>query len=411
MTFDPAIYLVSLAVFMGVVLFLVSILLLVERQLTVKGDCRILINDHEGRSVNAGAGNTLLSALWANKIYLPSACGGKGTCGTCKCVVKEGGGDILPTELSLVNRKERKEQVRLACQVKVKQDLQIQIPDAIFNIKKYRTTVVSNDNVATFIKELVLRLDPGEHLKFKAGAFIQIDIPEYAAAFKDFSISEKYKAAWKQYNLLALESGSDESVNRAYSLANPPAESDLLQFTIRIATPPPGMADAPPGVGSSYVFNLKPGDRVTVSGPYGEFFARPTQREMCFLGGGAGMAPLRSHVLHQLLTEKSGRRITFWYGARSRSELFYHEEFKALERQFGNFSYHVSLSSPQPEDRWDGLVGFIHKAAHDLYLTDHEDPTEIEYYLCGPPPMVAAVEKMLYDLGVEFDMISYDKFG
>lgn len=407
----PAIYLISLAVFSGVVLLLVGILLLVESRLTVKGDCTVLINENEEKSIQTAGGKTLLSALVENQIYLPSACGGKGTCGTCKCRVTAGGGDILPTELSLVSRKERKAQVRLACQVKVKQDMQIQIPDEIFNIKKYEATVVSNDNVATFIKELVLKLDPGDHLDFKAGSYIQIDIPEYEAEFKDFSVAEKYKAAWKQFSLLTLKSRSDEKINRAYSLANPPEESGLLKFTIRIATPPPGVKDAPPGVGSSYVFNLKPGDRVTVSGPYGDFFAKPTRREMCFIGGGAGMAPLRSHIRHQLLGLKTSRRITFWYGARSRSEMFYHEEFQSLDKAFDNFSYHVSLSDPQPEDHWDGHTGYIHQIAKDIYLSSHEDPTEIEYYLCGPPPMVAAVEKMLYDLGVEPEMIAYDKFG
>jgi Na+-transporting NADH:ubiquinone oxidoreductase subunit F len=407
----PSIYLISLAVFGGVVLCLVAILLLVESRLTVTGDCRILINENEAKSLQIAGGKTLLNALVENSIYLPSACGGKGTCGTCKCKVTHGGGDILPTELSLVNRKERRQQIRLACQVKVKQDMEIQIPDEIFNIKKYMTTVVSNDNVATFIKELVLKLDSGDHLDFKAGAYIQIDIPEYEADFKDFSVAEKYKAAWKQFSLLSLTSRSDEKINRAYSLANPPEESGLLKFTIRIATPPPGMEDVPPGVGSSYAFNLKPGDRVTVSGPYGDFFAKPTSREMCLIGGGAGMAPLRSHVRHQLLGLNSSRRITFWYGARSRSEMFYHQEFTALDRDYDNFDYHVALSDPQPQDDWNGHIGFIHQVANDVYLSSHEDPTEIEYYLCGPPPMVAAVEKMLYDLGVEPEMIAYDKFG
>jgi Na+-transporting NADH:ubiquinone oxidoreductase subunit F len=406
-----SIYFISLAVFSGVILLLVLILLLVESRLTVKGDCAVLINENEDKSIQTAGGKTLLSALVENQIYLPSACGGKGTCGTCKCRVPAGGGDILPTELSLVSRKERKAQVRLACQVKVKQDMQIQIPDEIFNIRKYETTVVSNDNVATFIKELVLKLEPGDHLDFKAGAYIQIDIPEYEAEFKDFSVGEKYKAAWKQFSLLTLKSRSGEKINRAYSLANPPEEPGLLKFTIRIATPPPGVKGAPPGVGSSFVFNLKPGERVTVSGPYGDFFTKPTRREMCFIGGGAGMAPLRSHVRHQLLGLNTSRRITFWYGARSRSEMFYHEEFQSLGKTFDNFSYYVSLSDPQPEDHWDGHTGYIHQVAHDIYLSSHEDPTEIEYYLCGPPPMVAAVEKMLYDLGVEPEMIAYDKFG
>ena len=406
-----SIYLISLAVFSGVVMLLVGILLLVESQLTVKGLCGIFINEDGDKRVEAKAGSTLLSALVENKIYLPSACGGKGTCGTCKCKITDGGGDILPTELALVNRKERKQQIRLACQVKVKQDMQIRIPDEIFNIKKYQATVVSNRNVATFIKELVLKLDSGQQLDFRAGAYIQIDIPEYEADFTSFSVAEKYKAAWKQYSLLTLKARSDEPINRAYSLANPPAEADLLKFTIRIATPPPGKKDAPPGVGSSYVFNLKPEDRVTISGPYGDFFAKPTRREMCFIGGGAGMAPLRSHVRQQLLAEKTDRRISFWYGARSRNEMFYHYEFKALDEQFDNFIYTVSLSDPQPEDNWKGHTGYIHQVAKKHYLSKHKDPTEIEYYLCGPPPMVAAVERMLYDLGVEQEMIAYDRFG
>ncbi len=407
----PPIYLVSLAVFLGVVLLLVGILLLVESRLTVKGDRRIVINGDEGKSVTTPGGKTLLGALIDKKIFLPSACGGKGTCGTCKCKVLEGGGDILPTELSLVSRRERAEKIRLACQVKVKQDMAIRIPDEIFSIRKYNATVVSNDNVATFIKELVIKLDPGETIVFKAGAYIQIDIPEFEAEFKDFSVAEKYKAAWKQYNLLTLKAKAEEPVNRAYSLANPPIETDELRFTIRIATPPPGKMDLPPGLGSSYVFNLKPGDRLTISGPYGEFFAKQTEREMCFIGGGAGMAPLRSHIRQQLLALNTARRISFWYGARSRQEMFYDEEFADLQRRFPNFKYTVALSDPQPEDKWQGPVGFIHQVAHDTYLANHPDPTEIEYYLCGPPPMVAAVERMLHDLGVEPDMVAYDKFG
>jgi Na+-transporting NADH:ubiquinone oxidoreductase subunit F len=407
----PTVYLVSLAVFLGVILFLVAVLLLVESRLTVKGTRRILINDDQEKSIHTPGGKTLLGALIDSKVYLPSACGGKGTCGTCKCKVVEGGGDVLPTELSLVSRKERLQQIRLACQVKVKQDMAIRIPEEIFNIRKYQATVVSNDNVATFIKELVLKLDEGQQLKFEAGAYIQIDIPEYAAEFKDFSVAERYKAAWKHYNLLTLKAGTDQPVNRAYSLANPPEEANLLKFTIRIATPPPGKTELPPGVGSSFVFHLKPGDRVTLSGPYGDFFAKPTEREMCFLGGGAGMAPLRSHIRHQLLALNTKRRITFWYGARSRQEMFYDGEFTELAERYGNFSYCVSLSDPQPEDNWEGPTGYIHEVARDTYLIKHEDPTEIEYYLCGPPPMIASVEKMLYDLGVESDMIAYDKFG
>ena len=406
-----SIYLISLIVFSGVIFFLVSVLLLVESKVVVKGDCAIVINDDTNQPVTTTSGKTLLAALLENDILIPCACGGKGTCGTCKCVVEAGGGDILPTELSLVSRAERLRKVRLSCQVKVKQDLQIRIPEEIFNIQKYEATVVSNENVATFIKELVIRLDEGQNLDFKAGAYIQFDIPGYQAAFKDFAVQHTYRAVWEQFNLMDLVARSDEPVNRAYSMANHPAEGNLLRFTIRIATPPPGREDLPPGVGSSYVFNLKPGDRVVLSGPYGDFFVKDTDREMCFIGGGAGMAPMRSHIFNQLLTENTSRRISFWYGARSRQEMFYDEEFKELERKFDNFSYHVGLSEPQPEDNWDGPVGFIHKVLFDEYLNRHPDPTEIEYYLCGPPMMIAAVETMLDDLGVEQEMIAFDDFG
>ncbi|MCP4747449.1 MAG: NADH:ubiquinone reductase (Na(+)-transporting) subunit F [Desulfobacteraceae bacterium] len=405
-----SVYLISFCVFFGVVMSLVAVLLLVESKLTVKGLCTVVINDDKEKNITTEAGKTLLASLVDQKIYLPSACGGKGTCGACKCKVLEGGGDILPTELSMIDRKQRLQSLRLACQVKVKQDMRIRIPDEIFAIKEYSATVVSNDNVATFIKELVLQLDHGQRLDFEAGAYIQFDIPEYEADFKDFSVAEKYKAAWKQFNLLVLKSKSGEPVNRAYSLASPPAEDKVLKFTIRIAMPPTGQQDLPPGVGSSYVFNLKPGCKVTLSGPYGDFMAKQTEREMCFIGGGAGMAPLRSHIRHQLLTVNTTRRISFWYGARSRQEMFYHEEFSKLDAQFENFTYCVSLSDPQPKDNWDGPVGYIHEVARDNYLCTHEDPTEIEYYLCGPPPMIFSVEEMLDNLGVEPEMVAYDKF-
>ena len=407
----PHVYLISTVVFLGVVLVLVGILLLVEGRLSIKGDRRIIINDDNEKSVTVAAGKTLLSALGDKSIFLPSACGGKGTCGTCKCKVLEGGGDILPTELSLVSRKERKQQLRLACQVKVKQDMAIRIPDEIFNIRKFTATVVSNENVATFIKELVLKLDGGDALEFQSGHYIQIDIPEYHTEFSTFSVAEKYKAAWKQFSLLTLKAKSDEPVYRAYSLANPPVEADPLMLTVRIATPPPGRMDLPPGVGSSFVFSLKSGDRITISGPFGDFLAKDTAREMCFIGGGAGMAPLRSHIRQQLLAVNTERRISFWYGARSVQELFYDDEFKALAEKFPNFTYHVALSDPLPEDNWQGPVGYIHTVAMNDYLGKHPDPTEIEFYLCGPPPMVAAVEKMVFDLGVEPEMVAYDKFG
>ena len=405
------IYFVSTAVFLGVILLLVGTLLLVEARVVVKGDRRIVVNDDEDQVLSTPINKTLLSALLDNDVLIPCACGGKGTCGTCKCKVEEGGGDILPTELSLVSRKERLEQIRLACQVKVKQDLRVRIPEEIFNIQKFDASVVSNDNVATFIKELVLQLDEGQAVDFKAGAYMQIDVPEYQAVFSNFAVAQRYRDAWERFNLLSLKAGTDIPVNRAYSLANPPSEKGILRFTIRIATPPPGKMDLPPGVGSSYVFNLRPGDRVVLSGPYGDFFVKETSREMCFIGGGAGMAPMRCHIFHQLKDLGTSRRVTFWYGARSRQEMFYDDEFKDLEARFPNFSYNVALSEPQPEDHWDGPTGFIHQVAHDLYLKDHEDPTEIEYYLCGPPMMIDAVMKMLDSLGVEREMIAFDDFG
>ena len=405
------IYFVSTTVFASVIFLLVVALLLVEARVVKQGDSRIIINDDPDKGIGTPMGKTLLASLVNNDILIPSACGGKGTCGTCKCVVEEGGGDVLPTELAHLSRAEKAGHVRLACQLKVKDNLKIRIPEEIFSIKKYNATVAGNRNVATFIKELVLQLDEGQTIDFEAGAYIQIDIPEYAINFEQFDVADRYRAAWEQFNLWQLRSKSEETINRAYSLANSPAENDRLMFTIRIATPPPGRPDLPPGVGSSYVFSLKPGDRVTLSGPYGDFFVRDTDREMCFIGGGAGMAPMRSHIFNQLLTVGTSRKVSFWYGARSAQEMFYHEEFSDLEARFGNFTYHVALSDPQPEDNWDGPVGFIHQVAHDIYLADHPDPDEIEYYLCGPPMMIQAVMKMLYDLGVEREMISFDDFG
>ena len=405
------IYFISTAVFLAVILILVGALLLVESRVVIKGDRRIVINDDADKSITTPINKTLLSALLDHDILIPCACGGKGTCGTCKCRVDEGGGDILPTELSLVSRKERLDHVRLACQLKVKQDLKIRIAEEIFNIQKFDATVVSNHNVATFIKELVVQLDEGQEVDFTAGAYMQIDVPENEAHFSHFEVAEKYRGAWERFNLLSLKASTDEPVNRAYSLANPPSEKGILRFTIRIATPPPGKLELPPGVGSSYVFNLKPGDRVVLSGPYGDFFVKDTDREMCFIGGGAGMAPMRCHIFHQMLDLGTSRKMTFWYGARSRQEMFYDEEFKDLQERFPNFSYHVALSEPQPEDDWDGPTGFIHQVAHDLYLKEHEDPSEIEYYLCGPPMMIEAVMKMLDSLGVEPEMIAFDDFG
>ncbi len=405
------IYIISLVVFSGIIFSLVGMLLLVEASVVKKGDCIIEINDDNTKSIKVASGPTLLSALGGEQIYLPSACGGGGSCGTCKCVVLEGGRDILPTELPHLSRKEIKDHVRLACQVKVKENMKIRIPQEIFSIKKYSATVISNNNVATFIKELVLKLDGGERLEFRAGAYIQIDIPEYYCSFTDFDIESVYRSDWDKFNLWRLKAKSEQVEYRAYSLANPPSQGDVLKFTIRIATPPPGEKEAPPGIGSSYVFNLKPGDKVTLSGPYGDFFVKDTDREMCFIGGGAGMAPMRSHIFNQLLDIGTKRKITFWYGARSLKEMFYYDDFKKLDDEFDNFSFHIALSEPQPEDNWDGMVGFIHQCLYDNYLSTHPDPQEIEYYLCGPPMMIQAVNNMLDDLGVEPEMIAYDKFG
>ena len=404
------IYLTAITVFLGVVLFLVGALLLVESKVVLKGDRKIVINEDSDKSIQTPTGTTLLASLTQNNILLPSACGGKGSCGVCKCKVTDGGRDILPTELAHLSRNEKLDDIRLACQLKVKEDMKIRIPDEIFNIKKYDATVVSNENVASFIKELRLKLDPGVKMDFETGSYVQIDIPEYERSYREIHVGETYKKVWDRFDFWGLKAGSEDPIYRAYSMANTPAEAEL-RFTIRVATPPPGSTDLPPGVASSYLFTLKPGDRVSLSGPYGDFFVKNTQREMCFIGGGAGMAPLRAHIFHNLLTKKTERKITFWYGARSKSEMFYDEEFKELRQNFDNFSYHVALSEPQPEDNWDGLEGFIHQVVYDQYLKNHPDPDEIEYYLCGPPLMLEAVQKMLDSLGVEPEMIAFDDFG
>jgi Na+-transporting NADH:ubiquinone oxidoreductase subunit F len=403
-------YLIAMAVFFGVVLLLVGALLLVESQVVIKGDRKIVINEDPDKSIRTPTGTTLLAALAQNNVLLPSACGGKGSCGVCKCKVTDGGRDILPTELAHLSRNEKLDNIRLSCQLKVKEDMKIRIPDEIFKIQKYDATVVSNENVASFIKELRLKLDPGVKMDFETGAYVQIDIPEYERSYREIHVGETYKKVWDRFDFWGLKASSEEPVYRAYSMANTPAEKEL-RFTIRVATPPPGLADLPPGVASSYLFTLKPGDRLSLSGPYGDFFVKNTRREMCFIGGGAGMAPLRAHIFHNLLTKKTDRKITFWYGARSKSEIFYDEEFKELEKNFDNFSYHVALSDPQPEDDWDGLVGFIHQVTYDQYLENHPDPDEIEYYICGPPMMLEAVQKMLDSLGVEPEMIAFDDFG
>jgi Na+-transporting NADH:ubiquinone oxidoreductase subunit F len=401
----------SVVVFVGIIFLLVTVLNTAEKKLLPQGDIKILINDDEEKSPILKPGGTLLSALTNEKIYLPSACGGGGTCGLCKCKVTSGGGQILPTELSHISRAEAKDNERLACQVKVREDMEIQIPEEIFNIQKWECTVRSNVNVATFIKELVLELPAGETLDFKAGGYIQIDIPEYNISFKTMDIEKEYHEDWDKFNIWDLNVKNDEPVVRAYSMANHPAEGNIVMLNVRIATPPPKLwNEVPSGISSTYIFNLKPGDKVMVSGPYGEFFTKDTEREMLFIGGGAGMAPMRSHLFHLFHTLKTGRKVTFWYGARSLREMFYNDHFKAIADEFPNFTYNVALSEPMEEDNWTGMTGFIHSALYENYIKDHEDPTEIEFYMCGPPMMIDAVDNMLYNMGVEQDMIMYDKF-
>ena len=407
---NPIIYiLTSVAVFTAVIMLLVILLMVAAKKLMPQGLAKLKINGD--REVEVKPGTSLLSALSNEKIFLPSACGGGGTCGMCKCKVVEGGGDLLPTEAGHISKAEAKEGVRLTCQLKVKEDLSLEIPQEILEIKKYECTVRSNDNVATFIKELVVDLPDGEKLDFRAGGYIQIDVPAYKdLSYKSFDVAEEYRGDWDKFKLWDYVANNDEPCYRAYSMANFPLEDDIVMLNIRIASPPPGM-DVPPGVCSSYVFNLKPGDKIMISGPYGEFFAQETDREMCFIGGGAGMAPMRSHIFDQLKRIGTDRKITFWYGGRSKRELFYMDEFRALEKEFPNFKMYIALSDPLPEDNWTGLTGFIHQVVLDEYLDKHPDPTEIEFYLCGPPIMLKCVKEMTYDLGVEPEMVMADDFG
>lgn len=401
---------ISTVVFTAVIVLLVAVIALIKFKVIKPGDCKIFIND-DPKPLVVAAGGSLLSTLANQKIFVPSACGGVGTCAQCKCQVLEGGGHILPTETGQINRKMQKQHYRLACQVKVRNDLKIHIPDEIFHIQKFECTVRSNRNVATFIKELVLDLPPGQELKFKAGGYIQIDIPAYKVDFKDFIVEDKFRPDWDKYKLWDLKAHNEEPLFRAYSMANHPAEGNRVMLNVRIATPPPSDMSLPPGKSSSYIFSLKPGDKVTISGPYGEFFIKDTKREMIYIGGGAGMAPMRSHLFHLFHTLKTrDRKVSFWYGARSTREMFYDEEFREIARNFSNFSYNVALSEPLPGDSWTGLTGFIHSAVYENYLKNHPEPEEIEYYLCGPPLMIDAVQKMLDSLGVPPEMIAFDIF-
>ena len=404
--------LLAITVFTSVILLLVIVLNTISNFLLPQGEVDIIINDDPSKSLKVQTGSTVLSALSSQNVYLPSACGGQGTCSQCKCQVVEAGGEILTTEKAYISRKDQKDHWRLGCQVKIRDNMKIKVPDEIFSIRKWDAVVKSNDNVATFIKELILQLPEDDPILFESGGYIQIDVPKYKDLdYKSFDIGDEYRDDWDKFDVWQYKADNPEPVFRAYSMANHPAEGNMIMLNIRIASPPPDNPNVPPGIASSYTFNLKAGDKVTVSGPYGEFYIKDSDREMVYIGGGAGMAPLRSHIFHLLKTEKSKRKISFWYGARSVKEMFYDDEFKALAEEFDNFTYQVALSDPLPEDNWDGPTGFIHQVAHDMHLENHEDPTECEYYLCGPPMMISAVQKMLWDLGVEEEMIDYDDFG
>ena len=401
----------GMVMFTVVILALVLVLLAAKAKLVASGDVNIVINDDPDKTLVTPAGGTLLGTLAANKIFIPSACGGKGSCGVCKAVVREGGGSLLSTEQAHINRKEERAGVRLACQVKVKGDMKIELPAEVFDVRKWQCKVRSNHNVATFIKELVLELPEGESVPFRAGGYIQIECPPHTVHYKDYDIEEEYRDAWNAFKLWDYVSVVDEPVTRAYSMANYPEEKGIIMLNVRIASPPPRSVGIPPGLMSSFIFNLKPGDEVTISGPYGEFFAKETDREMCFIGGGAGMAPMRSHIFDQFKRLNTTRKATFWYGARSLREMFYVQDFDSIQRQFENFKWYCALSEPMPEDNWDGLTGFIHQVLHDEYLSKHPAPEDIEYYLCGPPMMLSACTSMLESLGVEPEMIMYDDFG
>ena len=401
--------LLGVGMFTFIVLALVVVILVAQAKLVNSGDVQILINDE--KTITVPAGGKLLQTLAASNVFLASACGGGGSCAQCKCVVNDGGGSILPTEEAHFNRREQNEGWRLSCQVPVKQNMKIHVPEEVFGVKQWVTTVESNPNVATFIKELTLRLPEGESVDFRAGGYVQLECPAHHVKFSDFDIEPEYRGDWERFGFFNLESKVTEPVIRAYSMANYPDEKGVVKFNIRIATPPPKSQGIPPGQMSSFVFSLKPGDKITVYGPFGEFFAKNTNAEMVFIGGGAGMAPMRSHIFDQLRRLKTDRKMTFWYGARSLRELFYKEDYDMLQAENENFKWHVALSDPQPEDNWSGLTGFIHNVLYEHYLKDHPAPEECEFYMCGPPMMNAAVIKMLKSLGVEDDNILLDDFG
>jgi Na+-transporting NADH:ubiquinone oxidoreductase subunit F len=406
--------LISVLVFLAVILLLVAILLYARKKLTPQGDVTITINDE--KEVRVKPGSSVLTVLSNSDIFLPSACGGGGTCGLCRCQITEGGGSILPTEVGFFTRKEQHDNWRLGCQVKVRQDMKIKVPEEVMGIKKWECEVVSNDNVATFIKEFVVRLPEDEKLNFHSGGYVQIDVPRYEMSFRDINVAPQFRDEWDKYKMWDLKMKNTEETFRAYSMANHPAEGNIIMLNIRIATPPwdrvkGAFINVAPGICSSYIFSRKSGDRVSVSGPYGEFFIKDTDREMVYIGGGAGMAPLRSHLFHLFNTMKTTRKVSYWYGARSKREIFYEDHFRNIEKKFPNFTFHIALSEPLEEDNWKGYTGFIHQVLYDEYLSKHDEPEDIEYYLCGPPMMNEAVLKMLYNLGVPDEMVAFDDFG
>lgn len=400
---------IGIGMFTLVVCLLVIVILIAKKKLVTSGEVTIGINHDAEKSIKVAAGDKLLGALASQSIFIPSACGGGGTCGQCRVKVKSGGGDILPTEMGHITKKEAKEGCRLACQVAVKTDMELELDEEIFGVKKWQCQVISNDNKATFIKELLLELPEGEDVRFKAGGYIQIEAPAHVVKYADFDIPAKYRDDWEKYGLFDLISTVNEDVLRAYSMANYPDEKGRIMLNVRIATPP--SANVPPGKMSSYIFNLKAGDTVTISGPFGEFFVKETDAEMVFIGGGAGMAPMRSHIFDQLKSKKTKRKMSFWYGARSTREVFYQEDFDALAAENDNFVWHVALSEPLPEDNWTGYTGFIHNVIYENYLKNHKAPEDCEYYMCGPPIMNSSVIKMLESLGVEPENILLDDFG
>ena len=411
---NTTIILVSVGVFLLLTLLLVVILLVAKSKLVPSGNVKLTVNGE--KELEVPIGGTLLNTLQGQNIYLSSACGGSGSCGQCRCRVVEGGGEILPTETGFFSRKEQKEHWRLSCQTKVKEDMQVIVPESVFGVKEWECEVISNRNVSTSIKEFVVKLPEGEVMNFKSGSYAQITIPPYDIKYADYDIDEKFRGDWDHFDMWSLTCHNDTETIRAYSMANYPAEGNIITLNVRIATPPMDRAThkwlpVSPGISSSYIFSLKPGDKVRMSGPYGDFHIQDTNAEMLYIGGGAGMAPLRAQILHLFRTLHTGRKVSYWYGARSKKEIFYEEDFREIERQFPNFTFHIALSDPQPEDNWTGYTGFIHQVIYDNYLKDHDAPEDIEYYMCGPGPMANAVKVMLENLGVERSQLFFDDFG